>query len=156
MKSPTGKSRKSPTGKSKKSPTGKSRKSPTRSRGYSPKKQYTLENTPDDVLDLISSYTDQATMSNLSMTNKNMYGRLKNSQPYITQQIIQRNQPHGILKNGNRTETYFLGKLHSYNDEPAVIIDYGRSGTTMKWYKHGELYRENGKPKIVMYIIPME
>jgi len=37
------------------------------------------------------------------------------------------------------------GKLHSYNDLPALIYTNGRK----YWYKHGLRHRNNGKPAIV-------
>lgn len=39
------------------------------------------------------------------------------------------------------------GKLHSYNDLPAVIT----SLNSKHWYNHGLLHRNNGKPAITTY-----
>ena len=38
-------------------------------------------------------------------------------------------------------------KLHSFNDEPAIVYDSG----SMYWFKHGKLHRDNDLPAIIHY-----
>jgi hypothetical protein len=57
-------------------------------------------------------------------------------------------QPHGtkemteVDENAHRTftHTYLNGLLHSYNDEPAVVVDFGHSEMWI-WYRYGKIYR---------------
>jgi hypothetical protein len=51
-----------------------------------------------------------------------------------------------IDKNGN-TFFYKDGKIHSYNDEPAIIFSDG----TKHWYKDGKLHREDDLPAGVYF-----
>lgn len=37
------------------------------------------------------------------------------------------------------------GKLHSFDDRPAMIFSSGE----MHWYKHGKLHRDGGRPSVV-------
>ncbi len=43
----------------------------------------------------------------------------------------------------NRIERYYKGLLNSYNDEPAMISNYG----VKMWFKNGKLHRDNNKPE---------
>ena len=45
-----------------------------------------------------------------------------------------------------KTITYDInGKIHSYNDNPAVIL----SNDVKKWYKNGKLHRDDDKPAVI-------
>lgn len=93
---------------------------------------------------------------------------------FLSRQLIADNQPHGkvIIKVSDEQQqeileyieeekhtaeskildtemnceiNYFLGKIHSISDKPAVI----RSDGTKKWYKNNLLHRDNDKPAII-------
>ena len=50
-----------------------------------------------------------------------------------------------VVDSNGTIKTYFQGKLHSYNDEPAVI----RKDGMKLWYKNGKLHSYNDKPAVV-------
>lgn len=52
----------------------------------------------------------------------------------------------------DRVETYDkYGKLHSFDDEPAVIYISGDKKGTEKWYKHGQKHRDGDRPAQILY-----
>ena len=124
---------------------------------------------------IFSSINDVDTLNNAIRISRRMFNILSEPKfrYLITQKLIRENQPHGkiiiqvddeqqeeILQSleetidyemdildteMNCTITYFLGKIHSINDEPAVV----RSDGTRKWYKNGLLHRDDDKPAII-------
>jgi len=48
-------------------------------------------------------------------------------------------------KHGNKCMYDHNGKLHSYNDLPAIIFPAGSKW----WYKHGLVHRNNNMPAII-------
>ena len=50
-----------------------------------------------------------------------------------------------VKKDGYKCLYNEMGKLHSYNDMPAVIYPDG----TKLWCKHGKLHRGNGLPAMI-------
>ena len=55
------------------------------------------------------------------------------------------NIPYKIVPILNYIISEKNGKLHSYDDKPAVIYEDG----TREWVKEGKTHRENGKPAII-------
>lgn len=55
------------------------------------------------------------------------------------------NQP-AIIKNYGVRVWYREGKLHSFNDQPALIYANG----SKEWYKEGKLHRDNDLPAIIL------
>jgi len=54
-----------------------------------------------------------------------------------------------IIEYDDRIETLNdKGELHSFNDNPAVKCHFGGY---KKWYKDGELHRDNDKPACIYY-----
>lgn len=74
------------------------------------------------------------------------YFILGNEYPMDEQKLLNLTLFSGVWENEFEDKfSYKLGKLHSYNDIPA--INYSRGG--QYWYKDGKFHREDNKPAAI-------
>lgn len=114
-----------------------------------------LDKLPEDIIQKIASELDYKSLNNLLRVSTRFRDILTDRyiKKLLTRKLIENNQPHGNIVHGNISETYFLGKLHSINDEPA-FIEYNDLDQVLceKWYNNGMIIYEikyiNGVSKI--------
>ena len=108
-----------------------------------------LDQLPQDVLvhEVLVHFKGWDIFS-VSTVNKDLFETLQDSRTvkYLKRECVQYKQPHGRVRNTNRTVTWYKeGLKHRDGDLPAVVWYSGRR----EWYKNGLLHRDGDLPAIV-------